>query len=734
MINNKFKRTLITSALPYANGYIHLGHLAGAYLAADIYTRYLRLNNEEVIHVSGSDEHGAPITISAELEGVSPNVIIDRYHFSNEKALRECGIDFDIFGRTSWTEHHKTAQEFFLDFYKKGFFVEKEEQQFYDDFVNKFLPDRYVEGTCPNCNSEGARGDQCDSCSATYNQIELINPISKLSGKTPILKSTKHFYFKLNDFQERLEDYVESHSKDWRKHVLQQTRSWLKQGLGERAMTRDLDWGIDVPIVGYEGKKLYVWFDAPFGYISNTKVYCKNLGNENDWKKWWQSDESRYVAFIGKDNIVFHTLIFPATLMASNEGNNDKYILPNNVPANEFLNLEGKKFSKSKNWGIDLKDFLLEYPPDPLRYMITANMPENKDSDFTWNEFKSRNNNELADIFGNFINRTLQFTFKNFDGKVPKLVENEKESELINIINQDLQHAITTEQDKTAIAEFLYPKYLKYFNEIDINALIELAYSTTLIGSMYNQFRFKDALFETMNLARTANKYFNDSEPWKTLKSDFKVCSVTLNICIQFIKSLSILFEPVIPFTSKKIYKMLNLKLLEKDFNIWKYASEISIQSGHELGALEILFPKFDEEMVVKEISKLGLGSEPIKTEKKIDLKPEIDITEFQKLDLRVAKILSAERVKKSDKLIKLQIEIGDLKKQILAGIGKKYDPEFLIGKKIIVVANLKPTKLMGELSEGMLLAANSLDSSAPPTLITIIEDDNEVLDGFVIK
>ena len=381
-----------------------------------IYTRYLRLNNEEVIHVSGSDEHGAPITISAELEGVSPNVIIDRYHFSNEKALRECGIDFDIFGRTSWTEHHKTAQEFFLDFYKKGFFVEKEEQQFYDDFVNKFLPDRYVEGNCPNCNSEGARGDQCDSCSATYNQIELINPISKLSGKTPILKSTKHFYFKLNDFQERLEDYVESHSKDWRKHVLQQTRSWLKQGLGERAMTRDLDWGIDVPIVGYEGKKLYVWFDAPIGYISATKALFVERNDPEGWKKYWQNKDARLLHFIGKDNIVFHCIIFPAMLKAHGD-----FILPENVPSNEFLNLEGDKISTSRNWAVWLHEYLEEFPnkQDVLRYVLCATAPENKDNDFTWKDFQARNNNELVAILGNFINRTLVLNKKNYEGYDP---------------------------------------------------------------------------------------------------------------------------------------------------------------------------------------------------------------------------------------------------------------------------------------------------------------------------
>lgn len=736
---NIYKRTLITSALPYANGYIHLGHLAGAYLSADIYTRFLRLKNHDVIHISGSDEHGAPITISADKENVSPKVIIDRYHTANEAALRGCGIDFDIFGRTSWELHKQTAQDFFLDFYHKGYFIEKEELQFFDTTANKFLPDRYVEGTCPNCGNEGARGDQCDNCSATYNQTELKNPVSKISGKTPELRKTSHYYLQLNKFQERLEKYVESHKDDWRKHVLQQARSWLKQGLGERAMTRDLDWGIDVPLPKSEGKKLYVWFDAPFGYISNTKQLFINKGKPDDWKLWWQNPESRYLAFIGKDNIVFHTLIFPATLMASNEGNNEgdnaeQYVLPDNVPANEFLNLEGQKFSKSKNWGVDLQDYLAEYPPDPLRYTLTANMPENRDTDFSWAEFQARNNNELADILGNFINRTLQFINKNFEGLVPQLVFNEKEQELISLINQDLTFANKNNISKAELLEQLTPKYLKYFSQNDISTLISLAYAPSEIERFYDEFKFKDALAETMNLARVANKYFNDSEPWKTIKTDKNKSGVSLNICVQFIKALGILLSPVIPFSSKKILDMLDISLVN-GVNTWDSAGLISVNSGTKLNELQILFPKIEDETIAKEVAKLGHKAEPTgETKLDIELKPEITLEDFSKIDFRVATILEAERIKKSDKLIKLQIEIGNTKKQILAGIGKSYSPEELVGKKIVVVANLKPAKLMGELSEGMLLAANSPDGLFAPRLVSILDAPETVLSGFIVK
>lgn len=736
MTDRTFKRTLVTSALPYANGYIHLGHVAGAYLPADIYTRFLRQCGEQVIHVSGSDENGVPITISADQEGVTPKEIADKYHHENERAFRGLGIDFDIYGRTSWPEHHRTAQEFFLALWNAGYFVEKEVQQFYDAAAGKFLPDRYVEGTCPNCGNEHARGDQCDNCSATYDQTELINPVSKISGERPELRTTKHAYLKLGEFQGRLETYIEGHREEWRDHVLQQSRSWLKQGLGDRAMTRDLDWGIDVPVEGYERKKLYVWFDAPFGYITNTKVLCERQGNPEGWRQWWQDPESRYVAFIGKDNIVFHTLIFPATLMGYNDSATTKgeeegrFILPDNVPACEFLNLEGRKFSKSRNWGIDLRDYLAEHDPDPLRYALTAMMPENKDADFTWREYQARINNELADILGNFVNRTATFVHRYFDGVIPPLASSEKEELVRRLLSQDLEHFAETNAPREIILTDLRPKFMKYFSETDLTILLEIAQAPARIAERYRAFRFRDALLETMNVARAANKYFNDSEPWRTRKDDPERCATALNICVQVIRSLAILFEPIIPFTSAKLWGMLNATPDEND--TWWSASELRLKSGHGLGEPVILFEKFPDEEVEREVAKLGAGMEVESTEAEITLKPEISIEDVMKLDLRVAVITAAEKVKKSGKLLRLEIRIGNLKRQIVAGIAKGYDPATLVGKKIVVVANLKPAVLMGVESQGMLLAANSTDGTdRPPVLLTLMED---APDGYEVR
>jgi methionyl-tRNA synthetase len=729
-----FKRTLVTSALPYANGYIHLGHVAGAYLPADIYTRFLRASGEEVIHVSGSDEHGVAIEISAYKENVSPREIIDKYHTANEAAFRALGIDFDIYGRTSWPEHHKTSQEFFLALHEKGYLVEKEEGQFYDAEAGKFLPDRYVEGTCPNCGHEGARGDQCDNCSATYNQTELKNPISIITGKTPELRYTKHFYLKLGDFQERLTTYVEGHARDWRDHVIGQARSWLKQGLGDRSITRDLTWGIDVPLPGYEGKKLFVWFDAPFGYITNTKVLCQQQGDAEGWKRWWCDSGTRYIPFIGKDNIVFHTLIFPATLIGRNDGSDhEHYILPDNVPACEYLNLEGRKFSKSKKWGIDLRDYLAEYAPDPLRYTIAANLPENKDTDFLWREYQARTNNELADILGNFVNRTMQFAARYFDSQVPPLVADaEKGAEVKSLLANDLQRIVEGALTDEKALDELVPKYLKYFTRNDLTMLLVLARAPKRIGDLYRAFRFRDAVLETMNVARAANKYFNDSEPWKTRKDQPARCATTINICLQVVRSLAILFEPIIPFSCGKIWQMLNLQKSASDS--WVAASTLAISDGHTVGQPEILFTKFEDEAVEREIAKLGAaapqdgGAPPIE----VELKPEVSIDDVMKLDLRIATVLEAERVKKSDKLIKLQIRIGTLQRQIIAGIGKQYEPEQLVGQKIVVVANLKPAKLMGNESQGMLLAANSPENE--PTVVTVIDGAIEVRDGFIVR
>lgn len=728
-----FKRTLITSALPYANGYIHLGHVAGAYLPADIYTRFLRATGQEVIHISGSDEHGVAIMITAEEEGITPQQVVDKYHTANSIAFFGLGIAFDMYGRTTWQEHHATAQDFFLALHQQGYLVEKDEEQFYDPEAAMFLPDRYVEGTCPVCGAEGARGDQCDNCSSTYNQTELKNPVSKLTGKTPEKRTTRHFYFSLGKFQERLEQYVESHSNDWRDHVLQQSRSWLKQGLGDRAITRDLPWGIDVPLPGYEGKKLYVWFDAPFGYITNTKVLMNKRGDAEGGQRWWQSPDTRYVAFIGKDNIWFHTLMFPAMLMGWNDQQRGQYVLPDNVPACNFLNLEGNKFSKSRKWGIDLQDYLAEFPPDPLRYTIASSLPENKDADFTWREYQAKTNNELADILGNFVNRTLQFTARYFDGAVPPLAaDSAKEADLLALLNEDLRRISNDGRGDQEAIEELATKYLNYFTHNDVVMLVALARAPHRIAQLYSNFRFRDAALETMNVARAANKYFNDSEPWKTRKDNPARTATSLNICLQVVRSLAVLFRPIIPFTSDSMFALLKLPPTE---TAWYSAGTLTLATGAPIAEPVILFNKVEDSVVEEQVAKLGGGgaaaAEAEKEPIHVELKPEVTIDDVMKLDLRVATVLAAERVKKSEKLLKLQIRIGDLERQILAGIGKVYQPEELVGKKIVVVANLKPATLMGQQSQGMLLAANSPDGL--PTIVTVLNPD-DVDDGFIVR
>jgi methionyl-tRNA synthetase len=727
--SQRHRRTLVTSALPYANGFVHIGHVAGAYLPADMYTRFLRASGEEVLHVSGSDEHGVAIEISSDREKVTPQEIIEKYHHANEEAFRGLGISFDVFGRTSWPEHHETAQEFFLALYERGYLVEKEEEQFFDAEAGKFLPDRFVEGTCPNCGTEGARGDQCDNCSATYNQTELRNPISILSGKTPELRRTKHLYIRLGEFQQRLETYVESHAREWRDHVLQQARSWLKAGLGDRSITRDLSWGIDVPLEGYAGKKLYVWFDAPIGYITNTKVLAKRQGDPDGWKRWWCDPDSRYVAFIGKDNIVFHTLIFPAMLMGRNEALDLTFVLPDQVPANEFLNLESRKLSKSRNWSIDLRDYLASYPPDPLRYTLAANMPENKDTDFTWREYQARTNNELADILGNFVNRTMQFATRYFDGVVPPLVRSgAKEDEVCALLAEDLRHAAASSDEK--LIDALTPKYLNYFTRTDLVALVALGRAPGRIGELYRAFRFREAVFETMNVARAANKYFNDAEPWKTRRDDEARCATSINLCLQLMRSLAIVFEPIVPQIGAGIWGMLGVERTTADD--WSSAGELRLRAGAKLGEASILVQKIEDEMVEQEIAKLGSKTEEAASAPvEVELKEEITIEDVMRLDLRVATIVEAERVKKSDKLLKLQISIGNLRRQIVAGIGKAYEPEALIGRRIVVVANLKPAKLMGNESQGMLLAANPPEGA--PTLVAFL-DGEPVEDGWIVR
>ena len=669
------EKVLVTSALPYANGPIHLGHLSGAYLPADIYVRYKRLNGDDVLYICGSDEHGVPITITADKEKVSPQVIIDRYHESNKKAFKRFGMSFDNYSRTSLPIHHETAKEFFLEFYNRGLFIEKKSNQFYDEKAKMFLPDRYVEGTCPRCGNEQARSDECENCGSLYDPSELINPKSKVTGETPVLKETTHYYFPLGKYQPALENYVNEMNEKygWKENVLQYCRGWFKEGLKDRAITRDLDWGVKVPVDSAAGKVIYVWFEAVLGYISSTKEFSQLKKQPDLWKKYWQDIKTKYIAFIGKDNVVFHTIIFPAILMAWNEGKNEKYCLPQNVPANEFLNFEGKKFSKSRGWGIDVDEFLNIFPPDPLRYTLAANLPENKDTDFYWKEFQLRNNSELADILGNFINRTFTFIHKHFDGKVPAKGKPEK---------------------------------------IDNDMLIEISEYPGRIAELFERYKIKDGVNEMMNLARDGNKYFNDSEPWVTIKSNKEKCGTTLNICLQAIYTLAELFYPVLPFSSEKLFKMLNAEPVD-----WRESGKSLLKEGHQINNAEILFPKIEDEVIEEQISKLG------HTETRADKKPDelISYDDFMKTKLKVAEVLSAEKITKSKKLMKIKVMLDDGERQLVAGIAEHYNPEDLIGKKVVVVANLQPAKLMGEESRGMILAVDK----EPNGLQVLIVDDS---------
>lgn len=669
------EKVLVTSALPYANGPIHLGHLSGAYLPADIYVRYKRLNGDDVIYICGSDEHGVPITISADKEKVSPQVIIDRYHYQNKKAFERFGMSFDNYSRTSLPVHHETAKEFFLEFYNRGLLIEKKSLQFFDDKANMFLPDRYVEGTCPKCGNTEARSDECEVCGSLYDPSELLNPKSKISGSTPTLKETSHYYFPLGKYQPALEKYVDEMNAKygWKDNVLQYCRGWFKDGLKDRAITRDLDWGIKVPVEGAAGKVIYVWFEAVLGYISSTKELSQIKNQPELWKKYWQDPNTKYIAFIGKDNVVFHTIIFPAILMAWNEGNNEKYCLPQNVPANEFLNFEGKKFSKSRNWGIDVDEFLDLFAPDLLRYTLAANLPETRDTDFYWKEFQLRNNSELADILGNFINRTFTFVFKHFDGKVPSLGKLEK---------------------------------------IDEEMLKEISEYPQRVANLFERYRIRDGVNEIMNLARDGNKYFNDTEPWKTVKSDKERCGTTLNICLQTIYTLAELFSPVLPFSTEKLFIMLNSKPVD-----WKDCGKSQLKEGHQLNQSEILFPKIEDEKIEAQINKLP---ESETQKEKVEM---ITYDDFMKTQLRVAEVIEAENVKKSEKLLRLKVKLDNEERQVVAGIAKSYKPQDLIGKKVVIVANLQPAKLMGLESKGMILAVETKDGGLQ--VLTIPESVN---------
>jgi methionyl-tRNA synthetase len=679
------QKILVTAALPYANGPIHLGHLAGAYLPADIYVRYQRLKGRDVIYICGSDEHGVPITITAEKEGITPQQVVDKYHYMNKESFEKFGMSFDNYSRTSLPLHHQTAQEFFLELYKKGILKEKTTKQLYCENDKMFLADRYVEGICPVCGSPGARGDQCEKCGSWLEQTDLIEPKCKICGSTPTIKDTSHWYLPLGDFQKRLEEWI-STKTHWKENVKQYVQSWFREGLQDRAVTRDLHWGVKVPIEGVQGKVIYVWFDALLGYISSTKEWAQKIGQPEKWREYWQNPETRLIHFIGKDNIVFHCIVFPAMLMAWNDGRDDKFILPDNVPANEFLNLEGKKLSTSRNYAVWLNEYLEKFEPDPLRYALASILPETKDTDFSWREFQARNNNELADILGNFVNRTLTFAKKYFENKVPEIFE------LENIDNE------------------MISKLKEYADKIAEN---------------YENFKIRDGVFETMNLARHANKYFNDTEPWRTIKENPKRASTTINICLQTVRALAILFEPVLPFSARKIWKMLNLNddIVKSG---WDSAYQLSLKPGHQLGEPEILFRKIEDSEIEEEIKKLKIASGEI-TEEKIEFKPQITIEEFQKIDLRVADVVECERVKNSEKLLKLKVKIGNEERQIVAGIGKHYSPEELVGKKVIVVANLKPAKLMGIESQGMLLAAVKDEKLTLITTLGEIESGSQV-------
>lgn len=751
--SSAFQRTIVTSALPYTNGYIHLGHCAGAYLPADLYVRFMRLAGEDILYICGSDEYGVAIAITAEKEGTTPQAVCDKYHEANRSAFMRFGMSFDHYSRTTNPHHVATTQEFFTDLLAKGFLAEKDEEQFYDDTAQMFLPDRYVEGICPNCGYDKARGDQCDKCGAYYNQLELQQPRSLVTGNTPSVRKTTHWYFRLGEFQQPLETYIAGHT-EWKDNVVQQSQSWLKQGLSDRAITRDLQWGVPVPdSVGTnedgsskaKGKVIYVWFDAVLGYVSGTKEWAEQRGTPLAWQTYWMQPDTRYLAFIGKDNIVFHALMFPAMLQAKGG-----YILPDNVPANEFLNLEGEKFSKSRHWAIDLREYLQDFPEDQhvdwLRYGLGMNLPETKDADFTWKDFQARVNNELASILGNFVNRSAQFMHKNFQGALPLLLDgmqsHEKFIHAWKLLIADLRRLRSTEQTETnKMMDELSTKYLHYFTPDDVRVITAFVFGSMLIEEKYRNFRFRDALTETMNLARSANKYFNDTAPWKSIKDNPTDCAKSLFVCAHLIRGLGIAFAPILPYSSQRILASVSA---ENTPTSWHSLIDPVLVPGTAIPVPSILFTKLEDDVVKAQIAKLGAGLPPVaavKTvqQKKVSTKkiqdiptpveqvtptstPDnmITIDDVRNVELRTAIIRSAERVPKSDKLLKLRVDIGTEERQIIAGIGKVYEPETLVGMCVIAVVNLKPAKLMGHESQGMLLAADTADGGM--SLLTLAQ------------
>ena len=675
-MEKNFKRTTVTSALPYANGPVHIGHLAGVYVPADIYVRYLRLKKEDVLFIGGSDEHGVPITIRAKKEGITPQDVVDRYHKIIKDSFEEFGISFDVYGRTTSKVHCETASEFFRTLYDKGEFVEKTSMQYYDEKAHTFLADRYITGECPHCHAEGAYGDQCEKCGTSLSPTDLINPKSAISGSKPVMRETKHWYLPLDKHEAWLRQWILEDHKEWRNNVYGQCKSWLDMGLQPRAVSRDLDWGIPVPVEGAEGKVLYVWFDAPIGYISNTKELLPD-----SWETWWKDPETRLVHFIGKDNIVFHCIVFPAMLKA--EGS---YILPDNVPSNEFLNLEGDKISTSRNWAVWLHEYLRDFPgkQDVLRYVLTANAPETKDNDFTWKDFQARNNNELVAVYGNFVNRALQLMQKYYDGVVPACGE-------------------LTEYDRQTLDEFK-----------DVKAKVE---------ELLDAFKFRDAQKEAMNLARIGNKYIADSEPWKVVKTDPERVKTIIYISLQLTANLAIAFEPFLPFSSEKLRKMLNMESFE-----WNRLGRTDLlQAGHRLAKPELLFEKIEDDVIEAQVQKL-LDTKKANEEANYKAKPireNISFEDFQKLDIRVGTVLECTKVPKADKLLCFKIADGLENRTIVSGISKFYKPEELVGKQVCFIANLAPRKLKGIESQGMILSALNYDES-----LSVITVDREVKPG----
>lgn len=681
-MNKNFKRTLITTALPYANGPVHIGHLAGVYVPADIYARFLRLRGEDVVMIGGSDEHGVPITIKARKEGVTPQDIVDRYHKIIKDSFEELGISFDIYSRTTSKTHYETASEFFRKLYDEGKFVEKSSMQLYDPEAKQFLADRYVTGECPHCHAEGAYGDQCEKCGTSLNATDLINPVSAITGRKPELKETKHWYLPLDQWQDFLEKWILEGHKEWKTNVYGQCKSWLDIGLQPRAVSRDLPWGVPVPVEGAEGKVLYVWFDAPIGYISNTKELLPDT-----WETYWKDPETRIINFIGKDNIVFHCIVFPSMLKAYG----DNFQLPDNVPANEFLNLEGDKISTSRNWAVWLHEYLKDFPgkQDVLRYVLTANAPETKDNDFTWKDFQMRNNSELVAILGNFVNRVLVLTQKYFDGKIPA-------------------SGTYTKTDEDA------------FSEIDSEV--------KALGEALETFHFREALKCAMNIARVGNRYLQETEPWKTSKTDMPRTATVLNVALQICGDICIAFEPFLPFMSDKLSKILDLNNLRWDM----LGRRDILKEGDTIGKPELMFEKIEDEEIEKQIKRL----ERIKEEnQKNGWKPEpqapdIDFDTFSKSDLRVGTVLECEKVPKADKLLRFLIDDGLEKRTIVSGIAKYYpNPEELVGKQVCFIANLPPRKLRGIESQGMILSAESSDGS-----LSLVAPVSTVAPGSQIK